>query len=106
MRRPQIALIITLSALSSLGMGLLGSIYPIFVLNRFSASVLDVGMLATVFGLVSALFKAPAGKLVDTCGKEVIFFIGVILSAIGTIAYLFAFDILHLYLIEFFFGIS
>lgn len=70
MRRQQIALMITLSTLSSLGMGLLSSIYPIFVLNRFSASVLDVGMLAAVF------------------------------------AYLFAFDIAHLYLIEFFFGVS
>lgn len=103
MRRPQIALIITLS---SLGMGLLGSIYPVFILNRFSASVLDIGMLATIFGLVSALFKAPAGKLVDMYGKEKIFFIGITLSAIGTFAYIFAFDITHLYLIEFFFGVS
>lgn len=106
MRRQQIALMITLSTLSSLGMGLLGSIYPIFVLNRFSASVLDVGMLAAVFGLVSALFKAPAGKLVDMYGKERVFFFGVIMSAISTFAYLFAFDIAHLYLIEFFFGVS
>ncbi len=106
MRRSQIACIITLSTLSSLGIGLLGSIYPIFVLNRFSASVLDLGMLATVFGLVSALLKAPAGKLVDMYGKERIFFIGVILSAICTFAYLFAFDIAHLYLMEFFFGVS
>ena len=106
MRRTRIAFIAILSTMSSLGMGLLGSIYPIFVLNRFSASLLDVGMLVTIFGLVSAFFKAPAGKLVDMYGKERVFFVGVILSAVGTFAYLLAFDIIHLYLIEFFFGIS
>ncbi|MEM1581303.1 MAG: MFS transporter [Candidatus Bathyarchaeia archaeon] len=106
MRRGQMMFMVTLSSLSSLGVGLLGPIYPIFVLNRFSASIFDVGMLLTIFGLASAIFKAPAGKMVDIYGKERVFLIGVILGAFCSLAYIFAFNIIYLYLIELFFGIS
>ncbi|MBS7607052.1 MFS transporter [Candidatus Bathyarchaeota archaeon] len=105
-RREQVPLIITLSSLSSLGVGLLGPVYPIFVLNRFSASILDVGMLATVFGLVSAFFKTLAGKLVDAYGEKKVFFVGVMLGALCSLSYILAFELTHLYLIEFFFGIA
>lgn len=105
-RRERMPLIITLSSLSSLGVGLLGPVYPIFVLNRFSASILDVGMLATVFGLVSAFFKALAGKLVDVYGEKRVFFVGVVLGALCSLSYILAFELTHLYLIEFFFGVA
>lgn len=104
--RARVSLIITLSSLSSLGVGLLGPIYPIFVLNRFSASVVDIGMLLTIFGFVSALLKAPAGKLVDVYGAKKIFFVGIALGALCSLIYVFAFSLAHLYIVEFLFGVS
>ena len=80
MRRSSVLLMITLSTLSSLGVGLLSPVYPIFVVNRFSASLVDVGVLAAVFGLVAAVFKPPAGILVDLYGKEKVFFAGVMVG--------------------------
>jgi MFS family permease len=106
MRKAQLAFVVTLNTLSSLGVGLLGPIYPVFVLNRFSASILDIGILLTIFGLSSAIFKAPAGKLVDTYGEKTVFLLGVILGAVCSLAYIFVFDLILLYLIEFFSGIS
>jgi len=97
---------ITLSILSSLGVGLFGPIYPIFVVERFSASLEDVGLLVAVFGLVAAVFKAPAGRLIDLYGKEKVFFAGVIVGAICSLTYIFAFELTQLYIIEFFFGVS
>lgn len=38
-----------LNTLYSLGDGLLGPIYPIFVVDRFSALVLDIVILYTIF---------------------------------------------------------
>lgn len=104
--RRRLALIVTLSFLSSLGVGLLGPIYPLFVINRFSVSVIDIGFLFTVFGFTSALFKIIAGKLVDTYGKEVIFLSGVVIGAICSIAYIFALNVVQLYILEFLSGIS
>ena len=106
MRRSSILFMITLSTLSSLGVGLLGPVYPIFVVNRFSASLADVGVLAAVFGLVAAVFKPPAGRLVDLYGKEKVFFAGVMVGATCSLSYFFAFDLAQLYIIEFLFGVS
>lgn len=106
MQRAEIPLIITLGTLSSLGVGLLGPVYPIFVVNRFSASIVDVGLLAVVFSLTAAIFKTPAGRLVDLYGKEKIFFAGVMAGAVCSLSYVFAFDLMQLYAIEFFFGVA
>jgi len=97
---------ITVSTLSALGVGLLGPIYPIFILNRFSASIVDIGLLIAVFTIVAAMFKAPAGRLVDLYGKEKVLLAGIILGSLCSIFYVFAFDLMHLYPIEFLFGIS
>ena len=69
-------LALALSTLYSLGVGLLGPIYPIFVVNRFSATIMDVGFLYALFCGVAALFKIAAGKLSDTYEKERVFFEG------------------------------
>ncbi|MCS7119920.1 MAG: MFS transporter [Nitrososphaerota archaeon] len=106
MRRSPALLLVTVSALSALGVGLLGPVYPIFVLNRFSASIVDVGFLAAVFSLTAAVFKAPAGKIVDLVGKEKVLLAGVLLGAISSLSYIYAYNIMHLYLIEFLFGIA
>jgi MFS family permease len=97
---------ITLSTLSSLGVGLLGPVYPIFVINRFSASFVDLGFLYAVFLLVAAFFKTLAGKLVDVFGKEKVFFCGVMIGAVCSLSYMFAYNLAQLYVIEFFFGVS
>jgi MFS family permease len=104
--KSRVLLLLTLSTLYSLGVGLLGPVYPIFVVNRFSASVIDIGVLYAVFCFTAAIFKAVAGKLVDVYGKERVFFAGVMVGAACSLSYIFAFDLAQLYLIEFFFGIS
>jgi len=53
-------LALALSTLYSLGVGLLGPIYPIFVVNRFSATIMDVGLLYALFCGV-----APYSKLLQ-----------------------------------------
>ncbi|MEM0313954.1 MAG: MFS transporter [Candidatus Bathyarchaeia archaeon] len=104
--RRSLFLIITLSTLYSLGVGLLGPIYPVFVVNRFSASYVDLGMLYAIFCLMAAAFKAPAGRLADLYGKEKVFVSGVIMGAICSLSYVYVSSLIHLYAIEFLFGIS
>ncbi len=106
MQRRGIPLVIMLSTLSSLGVGLLGPVYPIFIVNLFSASILDVGLLTAIFSLIAAIFKIPAGKPVDLYGKEKIFFDGVMAGAKCLLSYIFASDLAQLYVIEFFFGVA
>ncbi len=96
--------LIALSTLSSLGVGLLGPVYPIFVVNRFSASLIDIGLLYTVILFTAALVKAPAGRLIDLHGKEKVFFSGLMLGAACTLAYMFVTNLLQLYITELFFA--
>lgn len=98
--------IMTLSMLYSIGVGLLGPIYPIFVINRFSASIWDIGLLYALFGFVTSLFQLIAGKLADNYGRERVFFAGVMIGAFCSISYIFASSLKQLYLIEFMFAIS
>lgn len=104
--RKQIAFMITLSSLSSLGVGLLGPIYPIYILNRFSASIVDLGLLLTIFGIASAIFKVIAGKMIDVYGKETILLVGGALGAVCSLAYIFVSNLIQLYIVEFAFGVS
>lgn len=97
MQKQTILPLIAVGTLSSLGVGLLGPVYPIFVVNRFSASLIDLGLLYTIILLTAALVKAPAGRLVDLYGKEKIFFTGLMLGATCTLAYTFVSNILQLY---------
>ena len=99
-------LALALSTLYSLGVGLLGPIYPIFVVNRFSASILDIGMLYAIFCFVAAVFKIAAGRLADAYGKERIFFAGVMMGALCSLGYVYVSSLPQLYAIEFFFGVS
>ena len=99
-------LALALSTLYSLGVGLLGPIYPIFVINRFSATVVDVGLLYALFCGVAAVFKVIAGRLADIYCKERVFFAGVMMGALCSLGYIYVPNITSLYLIEFIFGIS
>jgi MFS family permease len=96
----------TLISFSSLGLGFLGPVYSIFVVKNFEASLFHAGVLSSVFLLTSAIFKMPAGKLVDKYGKWKILFIGLIGCAVSCLSYIFAFDIIHLYIIEFAYGVA
>jgi MFS family permease len=104
--RKSLLLTLMLSTLYSLGVGLLGPIYPIFVVNRFSASYIDMGCLYAIFGATAAILKAPAGKLSDLYGKEKIFLIGAAIGALCSLSYVYVSSLTNLYLIEFLFGIS
>jgi MFS family permease len=106
LQKISIKTMITLISFSSLGLGFLGPVYAIFVVRNFSASMFHAGILSAVFLLTSAIFKMPAGKLVDNYGKWKILFIGLIGCGVSSLAYIFAFDLMHLYVIEFIYGIS
>jgi len=106
MQRSSALLLVMLSALSSLGVGLLGPVYPIFVVNRLSASYVDLGFLYAVILLTAAFFKAPAGKLADTYGKNRVFMVGVMIGACCSLAYVFTSSLAQLYIVEFFYGLS
>jgi len=56
MHKP-IMLIFTLSLLGSLCVGLVGPIYPIYVLKRFSATIVDTGILYATFCIVAGQFS-------------------------------------------------
>lgn len=99
-------MMVTIISFSSLGIGFLGPAYSMFVVRRFSASFLHAGILSAIFWLVSAGFKIPAGRLVDVHGRWKVLFAGVIGCALCSLSYIFAFDLIHLYLIEILFGIS
>ncbi|MEM2319864.1 MAG: MFS transporter [Candidatus Bathyarchaeia archaeon] len=101
-----LTLALALSTLYSLGVGLLGPVYPIFVVNRFSATLVDLGLLYAVFCLTAAIFKVIAGKLADVYGKERVLSISVMMGAICYLGYVYVQNIIHLYLIELLFGIS
>ncbi|MGB9740915.1 MAG: MFS transporter [Candidatus Bathyarchaeia archaeon] len=106
MRKSSMLFVTTLSTLSTLGVGLLGPVYPIFIINRFSASTVDLGILYALFCLTTAFFKVLAGRLVDVFGKGKVFFVGVVVGALCSLSYIFASSLLQLYLIEFFYGFS
>jgi MFS family permease len=97
---------LALSTLYSLGVGLLGPIYPIFIINRFSATVVDLGFLYALFCGVTAIFKVVTGKLTDVYGKERVLCAGVMIGSLCSLGYVYAPNITSLYIIEFLFGIS
>ncbi len=106
MRRQQFILVTALSALSSLGVGLLGPVYATFVVDSFSANLIDVGLLCLVFSLVTAISRAPAGKLVDSFGKEKILPLGIIAGVACSLSYILASNLTQLYVIEPVFGVA
>ncbi|MBS7609089.1 MFS transporter [Candidatus Bathyarchaeota archaeon] len=91
---------------SSLCAGLIGPVYPIFVLQRLSGSISDVGLLYALFYISSALPKILAGKLVDRYGKEKIFIFGTILGTLCTLGYTLCFEAFQLYLLEILNGLA
>jgi len=105
MRKPVI-LMFTLSLLSSLCIGLVGPIYPIYVLKKFSATILDTGIVYAIFCIVAAAFKAPIGKIADKYGKVRVYLAGVTLGIACMLSYIFASHVAQLYVIEFFSGLS
>jgi MFS family permease len=106
MQKLSVKNMITLISFSSLGLGFLGPVYSIFVVKNFSASLFHAGILSAIFLLTSAIFKTPAGRLVDKYGNWKILFIGLIGCGVSSLSYIFAFNIIHLYAIEFIYGIS
>ena len=101
-----LAAIIAASVFSSLYAGLVGPVYPIFVLQKFSGSITDVGLLYTSFYLAAAVLKIFTGRLVDKVGKVPIFLMGGALGAACTLIYTLNLTITQLYLLEIFNGLA
>jgi len=58
-----LATIIAASVFSSLYAGLVGPVYPIFVLQKFSGAITDIGLLYATFYITSAGLKLFTGRL-------------------------------------------
>jgi MFS family permease len=101
-----LAAITAAGMLSSLYSGLVGPVYPIFVLQRVAGSLTDIGLLYAIFYLTSAILKVFAGRLVDKYGRTRIFVLGGIIGATCTLGYVLSFSPIHLYLLEFFNGLA
>jgi MFS family permease len=101
-----LAAITAVGMLSSLYSGLVGPVYPIFVLQRVDGSLSDVGLLYMIFYLTSAIFKVFAGRLVDKYGRTRIFVLGGVIGALCTWGYVLSFNQMHLYLLEFCNGLA
>ncbi|MCX8170642.1 MAG: hypothetical protein N3E47_01535 [Candidatus Bathyarchaeota archaeon] len=78
---------VTPGTLSPLKLSLLDPIYAIFLLSRFPESASDAGILLTIFGSSSAIFKMVADEIIDIHGEKEVFSVGVILSALCLLAY-------------------
>src|SRR3990172_1185286 len=98
--------IIAASVFSSLYAGLVGPVYPIFVLQKFSGAITDIGLLYATFYITSAGLKLFTGRLVDKFGKVPIFLIGGSISAACTLAYTLNFNITQLYMLEILNGVA
>ncbi len=101
-----LAAIIAASVFSSLYAGLVGPVYPIFILERFAGTITDVGLLYTSFYLASAILKVFTGRLVDRIGKVPIFLLGGAIGTVCTLAYTLNLNITQLYLLEIFNGLA
>jgi MFS family permease len=101
-----LAAIAAACVLSSFCSGLIGPVYPIFILHKVEGSLKDIGLLYGFFYVVSATLKILAGKLVDKYGRTKIFVFGGILGALCTWGYIVSFNPLHLYILEFFNGLA
>ncbi len=94
------------SILSSLTVGLIGPVYPIFITEKISASIIDVGMIYAIFYAVSAFAKLPAGKLTDKYGTEKMLLIGCFIGAGCTFGYTLSSNLWDLIIIEVLNGIA
>lgn len=93
------------------GYGLVSPIFAVYVTNQIAGgSLLVVGIAESIYLATKSVLQVPIGILIDkTSGEKIDFwlaFVGSLLMAISTFLYIFASTPLHVYLIEFLFGVG
>ena len=93
------------------GWGLMSPIFAIFVTQQIQgATLITVGLAEAVYLATKSILQIPIGiKIDETKGQKLDFwlaFLGSLLTAVAIILYVFAKTPLHIYLIQFVFGIA
>ncbi|MCP8323588.1 MAG: MFS transporter [Candidatus Methylarchaceae archaeon HK02M2] len=84
-------LIIIISSLTSLPYSFLLVIQSIY-LEKAGIDLVSIGILYTVFGLVSSTFAIPSGILSDRYGRKTLLALGIFLQVISYLIYIFTID--------------
>ena len=93
------------------GWGLMSPIFAVFVTEQIpGASLVTVGIAEAIYLATKSILQIPIGMKIDeTKGEKIDFwlaFLGSMLSGIAILLYIFAKTPLHIYLIEFLFGVA
>jgi len=101
--------ILALALIESMGMmslGLLAPVYSVYLVNRISISIIDLGLIYMEFNIVSAIFKGIIGYIVEVIDRKKLYVFGAFLNTLTFISYIFANNVFHLIIIEFMSGVA
>jgi len=93
------------------GWGMIGPIFPIFLVQRIEGgSALVAGLAASIYLIVRSLLRVPIGIFLDACPSEkddyFVLFAGTFLTALIPFGFLMAKVPVHIYMIEIIHGIG
>ena len=93
------------SLIANFADSLFGPLYAVYV-AEIGGSLLDVGNSMALYSIVTGVLIIFFGKLSDHYSKEFFATVGLLLSALGNLGYLFVTTPLHLYILQVLFAIS
>lgn len=104
-------LLIISSFLINSGFGIISPVFAVFIVEEIPNGTLAViGIATAIFWIIKALIQIPVARYLDKTPGEIddamALVIGHILVGVAAFLYLFASEIMHIYLIEFIFGIG
>lgn len=92
------------------GWGLISPIFSIFVVEKISATLVNVGMGAAVYWIIKSLVQLPLGKFLDAKENEKLslyaLLSGLLLTSFSAFAFIFMTQVWHLYLVQFLHGLG
>ncbi|MBH38780.1 MAG: hypothetical protein CL788_01125 [Chloroflexi bacterium] len=90
--RPGVFYLCTTIFLTSVGMGALAPILPLFTESEFLVNRTQVGIAVGLFGISRIFTSLPAGYLTQRYGRRVVLQVGSIISVIGAVMVAFSFS--------------
>lgn len=108
---PLVKFLVVADTIFYAGMGLLGPIFALFIVEFIDGGTAAVaGIAAAVFLITKSLFQIPIATVIDRiCGERddfTVLFIGIIITSLIPLAYLFITTPMQLYLVQFILGIA
>ena len=88
-----------------LGLGIVGPIMPLYAEN-LGATFTQIGLLTSAWSIARFIFSAPAGRLSDTVSRKKVIMGGLLVYAIVSLLYIFAWDFNSLLTFRFLHGIG